>query len=174
MIPDIKGFKASVNYAIKAGINGGNNEDVALLGNALEENKDEDEEDDPVKLEAKRKAKAEQDESHDLDIKMASDKIINVLRDSIAFEKLTFRQFLKIKSFKQNYIMRKLDLKKVLKALLGSEATNDEIEMFMSFLENYSAEETEQRRTIQPDIATEGYIRIRIDPLKVLRSVGGK
>ena len=52
---------------------------------------------------------------------------------------------------------------------MGSEATNDEIEMFMSFLENYSAEETEQRRTIQPDIATEGYIRIRIDPLKVLR-----
>jgi hypothetical protein len=39
--------------------------------------------------------------------------------------------------------MRKLDLKKLLKALLGSEATNDEIEMFMSFLENYSAEETE-------------------------------
>ena len=39
--------------------------------------------------------------------------------------------------------MKKLDLKKILKSLLGSEATNDEIEMFMSFLENYSAEETE-------------------------------
>lgn len=64
-------------------------------------------------------------------------------------------------------------MKKVLKSLLGSEASNDEIEMFMSFLENYSAEETEQRRTIQPDIATEGYIRIRVDPLKVLRSIGG-
>lgn len=169
VIPDIKSFKASMNYAIKAGINGGNHEDLALLGEALEDNKEEEDEDDPVKLEAKRRAKAEQDESHDLDIKMASDKIINVLRDSIAFEKLTIRQFFKIKSFEQNYIMRKLDLKKTLKALLGSEATNDEIEMFMSFLENYSAEETEQRRTIQPDIATEGYIRIRIDPLKVLR-----
>lgn len=99
VIPDIKGFKASLNYAVKAGINGGNHEDLALLGNALEENKDEEDEDDPVKLEAKRRAKAEQDESHDLDIKMASDKIINVLRDSIAFEKLTIRQFFKIKSF---------------------------------------------------------------------------
>ncbi len=39
-------------------------------------------------------------------------------------------------------------MKKVLKTLLGNEATNDEIEMFMSFLDNYSAEETEQRRTI--------------------------
>ena len=68
--------------------------------------------------------------------------------------------------------MRKLDLKKVLKNLLGNEATSDEIEMFMSFLDNISAEETEQRRTIQPDIATEGYIRIRIDPLKVLKSTG--
>ena len=44
--------------------------------------------------------------------------------------------------------MRKLDLKKILKNLLGTEATNDEIEMFMSFLDNYTAEETEQRRTI--------------------------
>jgi len=91
VIPDIKSFKASMNYAIKAGINGGNHEDLALLGEALEDNKEEEDEDDPVKLEAKRRAKAEQDESHDLDIKMASDKIINVLRDSIAFEKLTIR-----------------------------------------------------------------------------------
>ena len=99
VIPDIKGFKSNLNYAIKAGINGGNHEDVALLGNALDENKEDEDEDDPVKLEAKRRAKAEQDESRDLDIKMASDKIINVLRDSIAYEKLTIRQYFKIKSF---------------------------------------------------------------------------
>lgn len=91
VVPNIKGFKANINYAIKAGINGGNNEDMALLGNALDENKDDEEDDDPAKLEAKRRAKAEQDESRDLDIKMASDKIINILRDSIAFEKLTIR-----------------------------------------------------------------------------------
>jgi len=119
---------------------------MALLGNILEENKDEEDDDDPNKLEAKRRAKAEQDESRELDIKMASDKIINILRDSIAFDKLTIRQFFKIKSFEQNYIMRKLDLKKNLKELLGSEATNDEIEMFMQFLDNHSAEETEQNR----------------------------
>lgn len=46
VIPDIKGFKANVNYAIKAGINGGNNEDFALLGDALENNKEEEEEED--------------------------------------------------------------------------------------------------------------------------------
>jgi hypothetical protein len=44
--------------------------------------------------------------------------------------------------------------------------------MFMSFLDNYSQEETEQRRAIQPDIATEGYVKIRIDPLKVLGNSG--
>jgi len=46
---------------------------MALLGNILEENKDEEDDDDPNKLEAKRRAKAEQDESRELDIKMASD-----------------------------------------------------------------------------------------------------
>ncbi len=59
VIPNIKAFKANLNYAIKAGINGGNNEDMALLGNALDENKDEEEDEDPAKLEAKRRAKAE-------------------------------------------------------------------------------------------------------------------
>ena len=38
----------------------------------------------------------------------------------------------------------------------------------MSFLDTYQQEQTEQRRAIQPDIATEGYIKLRIDPLKVL------
>ena len=64
--------------------------------------------------------------------------------------------------------MKKLDLKKILKSILGVQASNDEIEMFMTFLDTYSQEETEQRRAIQPDIATEGYVKIRIDPLKVL------
>jgi hypothetical protein len=98
-IPNLKAFKAGLNYAIKAGINGGNNVDMAILGMAIEENKDDEDEEDPVKLEARRKQKAEQDESRDLDIKMSSDKIINILRDSIAFEKSTIRQYFKIKSF---------------------------------------------------------------------------
>ena len=64
--------------------------------------------------------------------------------------------------------MKKLDLKKTLKSILGVQASNDEIEMFMTFLDTVTQEETEQRRAIQPDIATEGYVKIRIDPLKVL------
>jgi hypothetical protein len=40
--------------------------------------------------------------------------------------------------------------------------------MFMQYLDTFSREETEQRRMIQPDIATEAHIRIRIDPLKIL------
>jgi hypothetical protein len=99
---------------------------------------------------------------------MASDKIINTIRDTIINEATTIRQFFGIKSFEQNFIMKKIDLKKTLKNILGSQASNDEIEMFMSFLDTYQQEETEQRRAIQPDIATEGYIKLRIDPLKVL------
>ena len=98
-IPNVKAFKAGLNYAIKAGINGGNNVDMAILGMAVEDNLKDDDEDDPVKLEAKRRQKAEQDESRDLDIKMSSDKIINILRDSIAYEKSTIRSYFKIKSF---------------------------------------------------------------------------
>jgi len=53
---------------------------------------------------------------------------------------------------------------------VGSQATNDEIEMLMSFLDKVCREETEQRRTIQPDIANEAHIKIRIDPLRVLQN----
>jgi hypothetical protein len=99
-VPNLKAFKAGLNFAIKAGINGGNNVDMQILGMALDEHaQDEEEDDDPVKAEARRKAKQEQDESRDLDIKMASDKIINILRDSIVYDKNTIRQFFQIKSF---------------------------------------------------------------------------
>jgi hypothetical protein len=42
------------------------------------------------------------------------------------------------------------------------------VEKFMKYIDKFSRGETEQRRTIQPDIANEGHIRTRVDPLKVL------
>jgi hypothetical protein len=65
--------------------------------------------------------------------------------------------------------MPKLHLKKALKLIVSSQATNDEVEKFMKFIDKFSRDETEQRRTIQPDIANEGHIRTRVDPLKVLQ-----
>ena len=59
-------------------------------------------------------------------------------------------------------------MKKVIKGITAEQATNEEIEMFISYLDKFSRDETEQRRTIQPDIANEAHIRIRVDPLKVL------
>jgi hypothetical protein len=37
-IPNVKAFKAGLNYAIKAGINGGNNIEMAIMGLVVEEN----------------------------------------------------------------------------------------------------------------------------------------
>lgn len=163
-IPNVKAFKAGQNFQVKSAGGGG--------AQVLIDNSEEEEDIDPVKAEEKRKAQQDADDSRDLDVKISSDKIINIIRDNVISDATTIRALFGIKTFEQNYIMKKLDLKKSLKTLLGSQATNDEIEMFMSFLDNYSQEETEQRRTIQPDIATEGYVKIRIDPLKVLGNGG--
>ena len=77
----------------------------------------------------------EANDSRELDIKQSSDKIINIIRDTIINDATTIRQFFGIKNFEQNYIMKKLDLKKTLKSILGVQASNDEIEMFMTFLD---------------------------------------
>jgi hypothetical protein len=61
----------------------------------------------------------EANDSRELDIKQSSDKIINIIRDTIINEATTIRQFFGIKNFEQNYIMKKLDLKKTLKSILG-------------------------------------------------------
>lgn len=164
-IPNVKAFQTGQRFDVKAGAGGG--EAQIIIDDS------EDEEDvDPVKQQELIRKQQEAEDSRELDIKMASDKIINIIRDSIINQGATIRGFFSVKSFEQNYIMKKLDLKKIMKNVLGSSASNEEIEMFMTFLDTYSQEETEQRRTIQPDIATEGYVKIRIDPLKVLGNGG--
>ena len=70
--------------------------------------------------EARRKQKEEADDSRNVDIKMASDKLINILRDAIVQDATTVRGLFGIKVFEQNYILRKLDLKKMLKSILGT------------------------------------------------------
>jgi hypothetical protein len=83
----------------------------------------------------KRKEEEELNNSKELDIKMASDKVINIIRDKIVNNASSIRDEFRIKNFELNYIMRKLDLKKKIKAVVKNQATNDEIEMFMSYLD---------------------------------------
>ena len=64
--------------------------------------------------------------------------------------------------------MKKLDLKKILINIIGSQASNEEIEMFMTYIDNFSKAETEQRKTVQPDIANEAHIKTRVDPVRII------
>jgi len=132
-IPNVSTFKSGQNFNVKGGPS----------NNIIVEDSDEEEEVDPLKQQEMIRKQQEAEDSRELDVKMASDKIINTIRDQIINNASTIRTFFGIKSFEQNYIMRKIDLKKSLKNILASQATNDEIEMFMSFLDNYQQEETE-------------------------------
>jgi hypothetical protein len=69
---------------------------------------------------AKKKAREEANESKDVDEKIASDKIINIIRDTIVQEGTTIRNMFQIKSFEQNFILPKLFLKKQLKLIVAS------------------------------------------------------
>lgn len=152
-------FKAGKSFTVKGGAGGGADVDIVDdhddgddEDNLLHKNDDEEEEDEAAGNEeeaAKRKkAKDEANELRNLDIQKASDKLIQIIRDEIVTDGTTIRDLFKIKNFETNYIIKKLDLKKMIKEVVGTQATNEEIEMFMEFLDKHSREETEQRRTI--------------------------
>ena len=54
----------------------------------------------------------------------ASDKLLGIIRDSIVSGSTTIREIFRIKNFETNLIMKKLDLKKFIKQVVGTQATN--------------------------------------------------
>ena len=89
-------------------------------GNKPEDHVSEDEEDENNLEMLAQKARDDPNNSRNLDIKMSSDKIINIIRDTIVSEGTNVRPLFMVKNFEQNLIMRKLDLKKMIKIIVGS------------------------------------------------------
>lgn len=104
-IPNVRTFKAGHRFAFKGG-----------------------EEEQEVKLESDMSQNEDLDESKLLDVRIASDKILRIVRDYIISQKCQIKEAFKIRSIQTDYLISKFEFKKILKEIAGTEASFEEIE----------------------------------------------
>ncbi len=83
----------------------------------------------------------ELDESKILDIRMASDKILRIIRDYIISRNIQIREAFKIDSIQTDVFIKKFELKNRIKEISGTEATFEEIDKAIQFFVEFSKEQ---------------------------------
>lgn len=103
------------------------------------------------------------DESKVLDVRIASDKILRIVRDYIISKNCQIKEAFHIKSIQTDFLMKKFDFKKILKEIAGTEATFEEIEKSIQYFVQFSKDQQQERKIMQVEIGQEGHIKSRLD-----------
>ncbi|CDW72551.1 inositol-triphosphate receptor [Stylonychia lemnae] len=121
-------------------------------------------EDNEAQLMTEESQMNELDDSKMLDIRMASDKILKIVRDYIISKNCQIKEAFGIESISNDEYISKFLLKKKLKDIAGTEASFEEIDKAITYFVDFSKEQEQERKIMQVDIGQEGHIHPRIAP----------